>query len=67
MFEVETDVEACSPVCRHSEPEVIEPLLGRSFGSHGGAEVADLFATLAGPSRARILHQRAMAVGNPAR
>ena len=54
MFASDIDVEACSTDCRH--PEVIEPLLGRSLGSHGGAEVADLFATLADPSRARILH-----------
>jgi DNA-binding transcriptional ArsR family regulator len=54
VFGSEIDVEACSTDCRH--PDVIEPLLGRSLGTHGGREVADLFATLADPSRARILH-----------
>lgn len=54
MFGSEIDVEACSTECRH--PEVIEPLLARALGAHGSREVADLFATLADPSRARILH-----------
>jgi ArsR family transcriptional regulator len=54
VFASEIDAEACTTDCRH--PQVIEPLLGRSLGAHGAREVADLFAMLADPSRARILH-----------
>ena len=54
VFASEIDAEACTTECLH--PEVIEPLLGRSLGAHGAREVADLFTTLADPSRARILH-----------
>lgn len=59
VFASEIDAEACTTECRH--PEVIEPLLGRSLGAHGAREVADLFAMLADPSRARILHLLAIA------
>jgi ArsR family transcriptional regulator len=54
VFASEIDAEACTTDCRH--PQVIEPLLGRSLGAHGARGVADLFAMLADPSRARILH-----------
>jgi DNA-binding transcriptional ArsR family regulator len=37
-------------------PDAIRPLLGRSLGSDGTGRVAELFGTLADPSRARILH-----------
>ena len=54
MFASEIDAEACSTSCLH--PEAIEPLLGRSLGGDGARRVGELFATLADPSRARILH-----------
>jgi ArsR family transcriptional regulator len=54
VFASELDAEACSTSCRH--PDVIAPLLGRSLDAAGARRVADLFATLADPSRARILH-----------
>jgi len=54
VFASEIDVETCSTSCLH--PAAIEPLLGRSLGSDGARAVGDLFATLADPSRARILH-----------
>lgn len=61
VFGSEMDAEACTTDCRH--PEVIEPLLGQSLGAHGGREVAELFTTLADPSRARILHLLAISEG----
>lgn len=61
MFGSDIDAEACSTDCRH--PAVIEPLLGRSLGAHGAREVSDLFAVLADPSRARILHLLAISDG----
>jgi DNA-binding transcriptional ArsR family regulator len=54
VFASEIDAEACSTECLH--PDAIAPLLGRSLGSHGAGAVGDLFATLADPSRARIVH-----------
>ena len=50
----EIDAAACSTSCIH--PEAVRPLLGRSLGAGGARAVADLFATLADPSRARVLH-----------
>ena len=61
VFASEIDAEACTTDCRH--PEVIEPLLGRSLGAHGAREVSELFAVLADPSRARILHLLAISEG----
>jgi ArsR family transcriptional regulator len=61
VFESDIDAEACSTECRH--PAVMEPLLGRSLGAHGAREVSELFATLADPSRARILHLLAISDG----
>jgi ArsR family transcriptional regulator len=54
VFASEIDAETCSTSCLH--PAVIEPLLGRLLGTDGARSVGELFATLADPSRARILH-----------
>jgi DNA-binding transcriptional ArsR family regulator len=54
VFASEIDDDACSADCLH--PEAIRPLLGRSLGSDGARAVGELFATLADPSRARIVH-----------
>ncbi len=54
FYASEIDAEACSISCIH--PEAVGPLLGRSLGAGGAGAVADLFATLADPSRARVLH-----------
>jgi ArsR family transcriptional regulator, lead/cadmium/zinc/bismuth-responsive transcriptional repressor len=54
VFASEIDADACSTECLH--PEAIAPLLGRSLGGDGARAVGDLFATLADPSRARIVH-----------
>lgn len=54
VFASEIDADACSTECLH--PDTIAPLLGRSLGSDGAREVGNLFATLADPSRARIVH-----------
>ena len=59
MFASEIDADACSVDCLH--PEAIRPLLGRSLGSDGAHAVGALFATLADPSRARIVHLLAIA------
>jgi len=59
VFASEIDGDACSVDCLH--PESIRPLLGRSLGSGGARAVGDLFATLADPSRARIVHLLAIA------
>lgn len=54
LFASEIDADACSAECLH--PEAIAPLLGRSLGTDGARAVGELFATLADPSRARIVH-----------
>jgi DNA-binding transcriptional ArsR family regulator len=54
LFASEIDADACSVDCLH--PDAIRPLLGRSLGSDGALAVGELFATLADPSRARIVH-----------
>ena len=54
VFASEIDADACSVECLN--PAAIAPLLGRSLGSDGARAVGDLFATLADPSRARIVH-----------
>ena len=54
VFASEIDADACSVECLN--PTAIAPLLGRSLGSDGARAVGDLFATLADPSRARIVH-----------
>ena len=59
LFASEIDGDACSTQCLH--PETIQPLLGRSLGSHGARAVGELFGTLADPSRAKIVHLLAIA------
>ncbi|MES2209350.1 MAG: metalloregulator ArsR/SmtB family transcription factor [Chloroflexota bacterium] len=59
VFASEIAGDACSVDCLH--PDAIRPLLGRSLGSAGARAVGDLFATLADPSRARIVHLLAIA------
>jgi DNA-binding transcriptional ArsR family regulator len=59
VFASEIDGDACSVDCLH--PETIRPLLGRSLGSDGARAVGELFATLADPSRAKIVHLLAIA------
>jgi ArsR family transcriptional regulator, lead/cadmium/zinc/bismuth-responsive transcriptional repressor len=59
VFASEIDADACSVDCLH--PEAIRPLLGRSLGGDGAHAVGELFATLADPSRARIVHLLAIA------
>jgi len=54
VFASEIDADSCSVACIH--PGTIRPLLGRSLGVDGARAVGDLFATLADPSRARIVH-----------
>lgn len=54
MFASSIDADRCEVDCLH--PDAVRPLLGRSLGPGGAARVADLFGTLADPSRARILH-----------
>jgi ArsR family transcriptional regulator, lead/cadmium/zinc/bismuth-responsive transcriptional repressor len=54
LFASEIDADACSIECIH--PDAVAPLLGRSLGSDGARAVGELFATLADPSRARIVH-----------
>ena len=54
VFASAIDGDRCEVDCLH--PDAIRPLLGRSLGDEGAAQVADLFGTLADPSRARILH-----------
>lgn len=59
MFASEIDEDACSVSCLH--PEAVRPVLGRSLGGDGARAVGELFATLADPSRARIVHLLAIA------
>lgn len=54
MFASAIDEDACSIECLH--PDAIAPLLGRSLGINGARAVGELFALLADPSRARIVH-----------
>jgi ArsR family transcriptional regulator len=54
VFASEIDAETCTVACLH--PDTIRPLLGRSLGHEGARAVGDLFATLADPSRTRIVH-----------
>jgi ArsR family transcriptional regulator, lead/cadmium/zinc/bismuth-responsive transcriptional repressor len=59
VFASAIDEDACSTGCLH--PERIGPLLGRTLAADGAAAVGGLFATLADPSRARIVHLLAIA------
>ena len=54
VFASAIDADRCEVDCLH--PDAIRPLLGRSLGVDGATRVAELFGTLADPSRARILH-----------
>lgn len=54
VFASAIDGDRCDVDCLH--PDAIRPLLGRSLGADGAASVSALYATLADPSRARILH-----------
>ncbi len=54
VFASAIDADRCDVDCLN--PDHVRPLLGRSLGSDGSRAVADLFAVLADPSRARILH-----------
>src|SRR3990172_3578040 len=54
VFASAIDADRCEVDCLH--PDVIRPVVGRSLGGDGSRAVADLFAVLADPSRARILH-----------
>jgi DNA-binding transcriptional ArsR family regulator len=58
VFASEIDEDVCSVECLH--PETIRPLIGRSLGVGGADAVAALFAVLADPSRARIVHLLAL-------
>lgn len=59
VFGSEIDADTCAISCLH--PDAVAPLLGRSLGTGGARAVGDLFATLADPSRARIVHLLAIA------
>ena len=54
VFASAIDADRCEIDCLH--PDAIRPVIGQSLGSDGSRAVADLFAVLADPSRARILH-----------
>lgn len=54
VFASAIDTDRCDVDCLH--PDAVRPVLGRSLGGDGSRAVADLFAVLADPSRARILH-----------
>ena len=54
MFASAIDLDRCQSECLH--PDAVRPLLGRSLGADGASRVAELFNTVADPSRARILH-----------
>ncbi len=54
VFASAIDVDQCDVDCLH--PVHVRLILGRTLGTDGSRAVADLFAVLADPSRARILH-----------
>lgn len=59
VFASAIDQDRCDVSCLH--PDAIRPILGKSLSDDGAAAVAALFAVLADPSRARILHLLAIA------
>lgn len=59
VFASAIDQDRCDISCLH--PDAIRPILGKSLSDDGAAAVAALFAVLADPSRARILHLLAIA------
>lgn len=54
VFDSAIDADRCEVDCLH--PAHVWPILGRSLGTDGARAVAELFAVLADPYRARILH-----------
>jgi ArsR family transcriptional regulator len=54
VFASAIDADRCEVDCL--QPAHVRPILGRSLGTDGARAVADLFAVLGDPSRARILH-----------
>ena len=54
VFASAIDADGCNIACIH--PDAVRPILGYNLGTEGARAVADLFATLADPSRARIVH-----------
>lgn len=54
VFASAIDIDRCEIDCLH--PSAVRPLLGRSLGPDGAAAVAELFALLGDPSRARVVH-----------
>jgi ArsR family transcriptional regulator len=58
LFALEIEDDARFLACLH--PEAIRPLIERSLGADVARAVGDLFATLADPSRARIVHLLAL-------
>ena len=61
VFASAIDADRCETECLH--PDAVRPLIGRSLGPDGAGRVAELFAMLADPSRARILHLFAITEG----
>ena len=62
VFASAIDVDRCDKEFLHPDP--IRPHVGRSLSPAGAGSVAGLFATLADPSRARILHLLAISNGD---
>jgi ArsR family transcriptional regulator len=60
VFASAIDEDSCSVECLH--PDAIRPLLGRTLGPDGARRVAEVFAVLADPTRARIIHLLALSV-----
>lgn len=58
LFASAIDEDVCSVECLH--PDAVAPLLGRTLGTEGARRVADVFAVLADPTRARIVHLLAL-------
>lgn len=56
---IELTPDRCDAECLH--PEQVAPLIGRLIGREDADRVADTFALLADPTRARILHALSLA------
>jgi DNA-binding transcriptional ArsR family regulator len=61
LFASAIDEDACDTECLH--PATVRPLLGRTLTPDGALVVAGTFATLADPSRSRIVHLLAIGSG----
>lgn len=59
VFASAIDRDGCDDGCIH--PDAVRPILGRHLGDEGASAVAALFAVLADPTRARIVHLLALA------